>query len=319
MKYVSETLNQFYDYKFFRVFEEKEVTDLKSREQDGLKVIDKIKKNFDEFKKDAKDEILKYKEFWEENKQNKEAFSETGDIYKLYNSNFVIGVLELPVETLSDGSIDGGFGETEDSDEEIIEGKEINNESEENIITESETFYEEHTVNNENDELNEADDDDLDLDFGDEDTNLEDETDETDETDLGDEEETEDMNLDDETGETDDLNLEDEEDTGMGDEIMQSDDSTDDDSTSVIDGPQTYFVVYDITGDEREEIFRCGSNNVINAFREFYNDTFKGSMKNAILKYKEAKEAEKLEAEKSEKKKAESTRDSKFKKFLGNI
>jgi len=81
--------------------------------------------------------------------------------------------------------------------------------------------------------------------------------------------------------------------------------------------PQTYLVVYDISGDEREEIFRCGSNNVVNAFKEFYNDTFKGSMKAAILNYKEQKEQEKVKAEKSEKEKAQSDKQSKLKKFLG--
>jgi hypothetical protein len=89
------------------------------------------------------------------------------------------------------------------------------------------------------------------------------------------------------------------------------------DPTTNLTAPQTYFVVYDISGDEREEIFRCGSNNVVNAFKSFYNDTFKGSMKNAILKYKEAKELEKQEAEKAEKQKEETSKESKLKKFLG--
>jgi len=118
MKHVRESLNQYYDYKFFKVFEEEdEKADLKKKEQDGLAVIEKLKKNFEDFKKDAKGEILKYKEFWEENKQTKEGFTESGDVYKLFDSDFVAGVLELPVETLSDGSIDGGMGATDEPEE----------------------------------------------------------------------------------------------------------------------------------------------------------------------------------------------------------
>jgi hypothetical protein len=81
--------------------------------------------------------------------------------------------------------------------------------------------------------------------------------------------------------------------------------------------PQKYLVVYSISGDDREEIFRCGSNNAVNAFNAFYNDTFKGSMKDAILNYKQKKETEKAEAEKAEKTKAQSEKESKVKKFLG--
>ena len=83
-------------------------------------------------------------------------------------------------------------------------------------------------------------------------------------------------------------------------------------------GPQKYFVVYDMNGDgEREEILRTGSNNVVNAFKEFYNDTFKGTMKNIILQYKQAKEQQKIEAEKQEKKTVEKEKGSKISKFLG--
>jgi hypothetical protein len=84
-----------------------------------------------------------------------------------------------------------------------------------------------------------------------------------------------------------------------------------------MNAPQKYFVVYDTAGDEREEILRTGSNNVVSAFTSFYNDTFKGGMKNAIIKYKETKELQKKEAEKTEKAKVETDKSSKIKKFLG--
>ena len=57
------------------------------------------------------------------------------------------------------------------------------------------------------------------------------------------------------------------------------------------------FPSHDILGDEREEILRCGSNNVVNAFNTFYKNTFKASMKNIILKYKEQKEEQRSEGE----------------------
>ena len=165
MKHVRESLNQYYDYKFFKVFEEDVKADLQTKEKDGLAVIEKLKKNFEDFKKGAKDEILKYKEFWEENKKTKEGFTESGDVYKLFDSDYVVGVLELPVETLSDGSIDGGFGATDEPEEEIIEGPEIG--AEEETIEETpegteetkEDFYEEQQVPNKVTEAAESGDD----------------------------------------------------------------------------------------------------------------------------------------------------------------
>lgn len=317
MKHVHESLNQYYDYQFFKVFEEEdEKADLKNREKDGLAIIEKIKKNFEEFKKGAKGEILKYKEFWEENKKNKEGYTETGDVYKMFDSNYVVGVLELPVETLSDGSIDGGMPATDEPETEIIEGPELDSQ-EEKPEGETEFFEEQQVPNAENatNEAEEGDDIDLDLELPDE----EGEEDLPQETDVaGEEESGEEMP-------TDDLDLGTDEpeeempadDTEAMDDLDNSAEETSDEESTELTAPGTYFVVYDISGDQREEIFRCGSNNVVNAFKAFYNDTFKGSMKAAILSYKEKKAQEKIEAEKSEKKKAESAKDSKVKKFLG--
>lgn len=283
MKHVSESLSQYFDHSIFRLLEEKsETSDLKEKEKDGLAVIDKLKKNFEEFKKDAKGQIGKFKTFWEENQKTKEAFTETGDVYKMFDDNYVAGVLELPMETLSDGSIEGGMGAIDEPDEEIIEGKEI-----------------------EGSEMNEAEEED-DLGLGDLDDM------------FGDEEEESEML--EPPAEGDSLEkpaepIETDEDPAA-DIDLDAEPEMDTDEPSLSE-PQKYFVVYDISGDEREEIFRCGSNNVVNAFNEFYTDMFKGSMKDAILKYKEKKQEEKAKAEKSEKEKVQKEKQSKIKKFLG--
>lgn len=269
MKHVRESLREFNDYKFFSLFEEEEAgTDketLKSKEQEALKIIDKITQDFEDFKKDSGGEILKYKEFWEGNQQAKKQFTEPGDVYKLFGSDYVVGVLELPVKTLSDGSIEGGLGATDEPEEEIIEGNEVGAKTE---------FFEEQSVpgTTASVPVTEAEEgDDLDLD----------------------------LNLDDETP------------------AEAPAEAPTEEPEKDLTAPQTYLVVYDLAGGEREEIFRCGSNNAVKAFTAFYNDVFKGSMKSAIADYKKQKEEEKIEAEKAEKAKKEKEKENKVKKFLG--
>jgi len=302
MKHVRESLSQYYDYKFFKLFEE-ETTDLKSKESQGLAVIDKIISNFDDFKSAAGGEITKFKEFWEENKKNKEGFSDSGNVYKLHDSDYVVGVLELPVETLSDGSLDGGLGATDEPEEEIIEGPEIG--AEEDVEEPQEDFFEERPTNEAEEEEKDLD---LDLDAAPEEDSLDlDAAPEEDglDLDIAPEEETPEEDL-----PTDDLATEEPiEDLPTEEPVMGGEQAN-------LTSPQTYLVVYDMASGEREEILRCGSNNVVNAFNAFYNDTFKGSMKNAILQYKEQKEKEKIEAEKTEKEKAQKEKDSKVNKFL---
>jgi len=284
MKHVRESLNEYYDFKFFKIFEEDEKTNLKDKEKDGLKIIEKIKKNFEDFKKDSKGKISAYKLFWEENQSSKQAFSQSGSLYKMFNSDYIIGILELKPKTLSDGSLDGGLGASDEPQEEIIEGKEITQDNEEN----NSKFIKEHWVT-----INEAEEDiNLDLNPKDDESDID--------LDVKDEHEEDDSNVDLDT----ESNKEDDMDMNL------------DSNKKNLTSPQTYFVVYDISGEGREEIFRCGSNNVINTFKEFYNDTFKASMKNAIIKYKELKQKEKMSAEKSQKKKQEKQKDSKLRKFL---
>jgi hypothetical protein len=297
MKHVSESLREFEDYKFFKLFEEEEkeekpATDkevLKSKEKDALAIVNKVTKDFEDFKKDAKGEILKYKEFWEENQQSKKQFTEPGDVYKLFGSDYVVGVLQLPVKTLSDGSVEGGLGASDEPEEEIIEGKEIEP---------KEDFYEEAQVPTtpapapmtEAEESKESPD--VDLDLG--------------SNDFASEEPTEAPNeKPDETPTEEPV-----------DEPTEEPMPAEEPKASLTE-PQIYLVVYDLNSGEREEIFRCGSNNVVKAFKAFYNDTFKGAMKTAIADYKQQKEEEKTEAEKSEKQKKETEKQNKVKKFLG--
>ena len=292
MKHVRESLKEFNDYKFFSLFEEekeeKAGTDkktLQSKEQDGLSIIDKITKNFEDFKKDSKGEILRFKEFWEENQQNKKQFTEPGDVYKLFNSDYVVGVLELPVKTLSDGSVEGGLGATDEPEEEIIEGKEIQPKPIE------ETTMPPVSLPTTVSEAEEGEDLDLDLNLGDEtgETPIEQPT----------EQPAEETPIEEPAG------------SPVEDPMNEPEEPQKD-----LTAPGTYLVVYDMAGGEREEIFRCGSNNVVKAFNAFYNDIFKGSMKNAIADYKQQKEQEKVEAEKSEKARKETEKQSKVKKFL---
>jgi hypothetical protein len=319
MKHVRESLREFYDYKFFSLFEEEEAgTDketLKSKEQDALKIVDKITKDFEDFKKDSGGEILRFKEFWEENQQTKKQFTEPGDVYKLFGSDYAVGTLELPVKTLSDGSIEGGLGATDEPEEEIIEGKEVQPKKE---------FFEEQMVPNPagaapagpavTNEAEEGDDLDLDLNLGDE-------------APAETPEEGGDLDLDLDLGgeapaETPaappaEAPAEEPEGSPVEEPAEAPMEQPMEEPERDLNAPQVYLVVYNLSGGEKEEIFRCGSNNAVKAFTAFYNDIFKGSMKTAIADYKKQKEQEKIEAEKAEKAKAETEKASKVKKFLG--
>ena len=71
----------------------------------------------------AGDKILKYKEFWKENEECKEKFDEEGSIYKLFDSDYVAGVLNLPDKALSEEEIDAQIEEV-DKEKEGEEGEE---------------------------------------------------------------------------------------------------------------------------------------------------------------------------------------------------
>ena len=135
-KHVKETLGQFQDWQYFSLLESKkeEAVDEKKmkqeEEKEGLDVIEKLKANLERFKSAAGDKILKYKEFWKENEECKEKFDEEGSIYKLFDSDYVAGVLNLPDKALSEEEIDAQIEEV-DKEKEGEEGEEKEGEEKE--------------------------------------------------------------------------------------------------------------------------------------------------------------------------------------------
>lgn len=134
IKQVQETLGQFEDWKFFSVLESKKESNEDSKleqedEKDGLDVIKKLQDNLERFKSAAGDKILKYKEFWEENQKATDGFDEEGDLYKLWDSDYVVGVLTLPDEALSDEELEAEMEEVDGAVE--LEDDEESDETEE--------------------------------------------------------------------------------------------------------------------------------------------------------------------------------------------
>jgi hypothetical protein len=261
MKHICESLNQFNDTKFFKLYEKEEEVDkkkeLQEKEKEGMTIIKKVIENFKRFQSAAGNKILQYKEFWEENQSAKQDFDEGANLYKLFDSNYVIGVLSLPDSAISYETIDNEI-ESIDEDEEFKiedgEGTEDLDKAPE-ASTETPSEPKEETIEGSDLEKPEGD-------------------------------------VTEEPAET-------------TPEVTVNDSEV-----------KEYFVVYDMTS-ERDEIFRCESTNVINAFNDFYENTFKGAMKEMINKYKEKKEAEKIEAEKKEKTKQDAKKREKLDKFLG--
>jgi len=269
MKHVCESLNHYNDNKFFKIFEEKkekeESVDRKKefqeKEKEGMSIIKKIIDNFKRFQSAAGNKILKYKEFWEENQEAKQNFDESGNLYKLFDSNYVIGVLTLPDKAIDYDTIDNEIEKVEE-DEEF------------NLDSDAEDLSKETPVAPET-------------------TSTEPKEETIDGADL----------------EKPDANIETPVETNepvSTPEVTMSDENVE---------SKEYFVVFDMSG-ERDEIFRCESNNVIKAFNDFFENSFKGSMKSMINQYKEKKEKEKIELEKKEKAKQDAKKKEKLDKFL---
>jgi hypothetical protein len=317
MKHVRESLTDFENEQFFRQLfeseeteEKEEKTELQDKEKDALAIIKKITNDFEKFKSSAKGEIINFKNFWEENKKTKELFTETGNIYKMHDSSYVVGVLELPTEVLSDGSIDGGMGAVDEPEEEIIEGKptEEMKEVDDGLGLTNQTTQSDSP-------LSEAVGEEEDLKDLEDMVPVEDEKPEEKPVDNIPEKPIKEPLSQEEPEQepTEELPKR------PAEEPLETPETSETPNVPVSEAPQTYLVVYDVTGDERDEIFRCGSTNAVKAFRSFYEDTFKSTMKSVIQEYKEKKEQEKIEAEKSEKKKEESEKQRKVKKFLGKV
>ena len=255
-KHVKETLGQFQDWQYFSLLESKkeEAVDEKKmkqeEEKEGLDVIEKLKANLERFKSAAGDKILKYKEFWKENEECKEKFDEEGSIYKLFDSDYVAGVLNLPDKALSEEEIDAQIEEVDKEKEgeegEEKEGEEKEEEKEEEDEEEEEKEEEEEEKQEVKESLNEEEGLDLDLDL---------DKPEEEETELGGEEETPEF-----------AEPEGEEGTeveGEGDETFSEEPEV-----------KEFFAVFDMSG-EREEVFRTDNPSVIKAFQDFFENSFK--------------------------------------------
>lgn len=296
-KHVKETLGQFQDWQYFSLLESKkeEAVDEKKmkqeEEKEGLDVIEKLKANLERFKSAAGDKILKYKEFWKENEECKEKFDEEGSIYKLFDSDYVAGVLNLPDKALSEEEIDAQIEEVDKEKEgeegEEKEGEEKEEEKEEEEEDEEEEEEEEEEKQEVKESLNEEEGLDLDLDL---------DKPEEEETELGGEEETPEF-----------AEPEGEEGTeveGEGDETFSEEPEV-----------KEFFAVFDMSG-EREEVFRTDNPSVIKAFQDFFENSFKACMKEQILKFKQAQEDKRKEAElKAEQKRREEQKE-KLDKFM---
>lgn len=148
MKKVQENLFQFNEYKFFQLFEEEEEADVKEiaseQEEVGTSVVEKAKENFSRFEKDAKGIVIRYKQFWEENEAMKANFEEGAKVYKMFDSNYVVGLMKLPDEALEPEVIDQELDTAVEQDEksEADEKEEKVNEAVEEPEEENELGFE---------------------------------------------------------------------------------------------------------------------------------------------------------------------------------
>ena len=319
-KMLHETLGKFQDFKFFSMLEGKRAEKISKDEQkmkdedakEGAEVIKKLQDNLERFKSAAGDKIIKYKEFWEENKKSKESFEEQGQVYKMFDSDYVAAVLMLPDEAISDEEIDAEIEDVDNDKESPDSGEEAEetpeHEEEETPEEEEEEHEEEKPLVKES--LNEADEMDINLDF--------DEPSEEDPK-LGAEEAPEEPAGDDPT-------LEEPAVDGENPEVPTENEMPAEDDAEVSEDPEMdfkeeegtseCFVVYNMSGGEREEVFRTDSTTVIEQFKDFFENAFKGSMKEQILRFKQAQDEKKKEKELEAKEKMRQAKRAKLDQFM---
>jgi len=316
-KHVKETLGQYLDWQFFSVLEAKkeEPVDEKKmkseEEKEGLEVIKKLRDNLERFKSAAGDKIIKYKEFWKENQDVKDKFDEGGSLYKMFDSDYVAGVLNLPDEALSEEEInaqieevdkekENGEGDTE-HDEETETPEEEAAESEETQEKEKAEGKEKHEVK---ESLNEEEGLDLDLEEEPETAEVPDLSN----GELGGEEESPEFASPEEGEEAP-------EDTELGGEETPE---GEEEEGFASDEPETkeFFAIFDTSGSEREEVFRTDNPSVIKQFTDFFENSFKACMKEQIAKFKQAQEDKRNEAELKAKEKQREERKGKLDSFL---
>lgn len=307
-KHVKETLGQYLDWQFFSVLEAKkeEPVDEKKmkseEEKEGLDVIQKLKDNLERFKSAAGDKIIKYKEFWKENQDQKDKFDEGGSLYKMFDSDYVAGVLNLPDEALSEEEINAQI-------------KEVDKEKEGEEHEESETPEEEKEEHEEGEEekeeikesLNEQEGLDLDLE-----EKPEEKEEPFDQPELGGEEETPEF-ASPEGEEAPEDKLGEEPELG-GEETPEGEEE----EGFTPEEPETkeFFAIFDMSGGEREEVFRTDNPSVIKQFNDFFENSFKACMKEQIAKFKQAQEDKRNEAELKAKEKQREERKGKLDAFL---
>jgi len=172
-KHVKETLGEFQDWRFFSILEakseDKDVDEKAEKEEeakDGAEAINKLRDNLSRFETAAGGKILKYKEFFEENKDIADQFDEDGDMYKMWDSDYVAGVLILPDEALSDEEInaqiqeiDAEEGDGDDDTEEKDEKDEKGEEKEDDEDDEDEDDKDEDEDDKDEDDKDEDEDD----------------------------------------------------------------------------------------------------------------------------------------------------------------
>lgn len=398
-KQVAETLSQFEDWKYFSILEAKsedsDVDEKKEKEEeakDGQEAVNKLRDNLSRFETAAGGKILKYKEFFDENQDMAGQFDEEGDMYKMWDSDYVAGVLVLPDEALSDEEIeeqmeeiDKEGGETEeeekekeekdekeeaeDDEEEAEEGEKEDEDDEEEAeedekeeeLEEGNAFSgalkkakdagkksfkvggktypvkeelqgEEFSLDKEEPvDLNEAviekyrkllleadEEEEGELPAEDVVTPEEESEEEKKETDEegftgfevpGGEADLGDDDLGDLDG--DGINEPDEEEVEVEDgEAIEGEGFAEE------GGSSEYFVIYNMSGGGREEVFRTDDPKTIEEFKDFFQNGYKAAIKAQIVAFKEAQEEKKLEAERRAKEQMRQERKEKLDKFM---
>ncbi len=307
IKHVKESLGQYLDWQYFSVLEAKKEEPIDEKkmkseeEKEGLDVIKKLQDNLERFKSAAGDKIIKYKEFWKENQEVKDKFDEGGSLYKMFDSDYIVGVLNLPDEALSEEEINAQIEEVDKEKE--GEEKEEGEEHEEEETPEEEGKQEGEEIK---ESLNEEEG--LDLDLEEKPEKEEEET--FDQPELGGEEETP------EFAEPEGEETPKGEELGGEEETPEGESEEEEEFTSEESETKEFFAVFDMTGSEREEVFRTDNPSVIKQFTDFFENSFKACMKEQIARFKQAQEDKRNEAELKAKEKQREERKGKLDNFL---
>lgn len=368
-KHVKETLGQFQDWKYFSLLEEKAESkdDKKFKDEeakDGMDAIKKLRDNLSRFETASGGKILKYKEFWEENQKVADGFDEEGDIFKLWDSDYVAGVLTLPDQSLSDEELNAEIeivdqaGGDEDEDKETTDDETPEEDEKEEEDDEKDDEEEE--------DEEDKDEDEEDLEEGNafgkavkdakkkgkkdfkvggkkypvkeswrpdgEEFRLFEAEEAEEETEEGETEDKEEGAGDFAGFDPDALDLGSEGEEGEeGEEDVEVEDGEAIELDGDLDGDgeveggmefgsegesHEYFVIYDMSGGDREEVFRTDNPKVIEEFKNFFENEWKAAVRTQIQQFKEAQEEKKREAEAKAKEELRQKQKANLDKFL---